>query len=88
MNINIQFEDKSPDFRGFAPVAGTYGLEDSGADKRQVEQAISWHIKDDFGYAVRVEIYKTDGRDVVEEAPISGTFLAVRNDYAQEPPIY
>ena len=83
MQIQITITDKITDLSSFAPVEGNYevnatSLEMEDFNPNDVEDAISAELTAKHGFAVKVEIFQSNGYAITGETPSAGDFLATR----------
>jgi hypothetical protein len=76
--ITLKNETK---LNSFAPVEGTWEINSTpGEDRDQYAAAdeIAAALEAKHGFAVKVEIFREDGRAIVDECPLGGRLLATR----------
>ena len=71
------------DLASFEPVAGNYDLNKLSAEMEDItpgdiEEAIASELAAKHGFAVKVEIFRADGRAITGETPSAARFLATR----------
>jgi hypothetical protein len=78
MNITITNVKNANELDSFAPVDGQWFLDGSSDDRSRdgVENSVRNYM--DAEYAIRVQIFHMDGREITGDIPASGTFLATR----------
>lgn len=83
MQIDITITDKNTDLASFEPVAGNYDLNLPSFDAGElspcdIEEAIAADLAAKHGFAVKVEIFRSNGHAITDETPSAGSFLATR----------
>lgn len=83
MKTNITITDKNTDIASFNPVSGVYDLNKTSREMEDVtlgdiEEAIASELSAKHGFAVKVEIFRSNGRAITDETPSAGSFLATR----------
>lgn len=78
MNITITNVKNANELDEFVPVEGCWILDGSSDDRDAagVEQSVRNYM--DADYAIKVDLYHSDGRKITGDLPSEGTFLAVR----------
>lgn len=83
MQTNITITDKATNLASFEPVAGNYDLNKLSAEMEDItpgdiEEAIAAELAAKHGFAVKVEIFRSNGHAITDETPSAGSFLATR----------
>lgn len=83
MKTNIIITDTKTDIASFEPVEGRYdvnatSLEMEDVSPTDVEESIAAELSKKHGFAIKVEIFQSNGHAITSETPSAGTFLATR----------
>jgi len=82
MNITITNIDNASALDSFVPVAGEWILdgESESRERGDIEQSVRNYL--DADYPIDVKIYDARGHEILDDMPVTGTFIAVRKRQA------
>lgn len=83
MKTNIIITDIKTDIASFEPVEGRYDVNATSAEMEEVsptdvEESIAAELSKKHGFAIKVEIFRSNGHTITGETPCEGSFLATR----------